>query len=349
MTPGWVILHGGALGDLVLTLQLALRLARGRADGRLHVISRTDPGELSACRPSITRQSADGMGLHWLYSENDAPAPAKLEELLRGARVLSALGDARSRPHERLLALRPACGYSFDPRPRPGLSRHITQQWLTDLESQGLLIPKCIHQRPTQHGLGVPDELRARGRAVLEIALADGSQRTAVWASEAAGNAAHEAAGSGSPVGGCVLIHPGSGGRDKCWPLPNFLAVGRGLQQSGSPVCFLVGPVELERREPAELRSISDSFPVLRNPPPADLVAALSAARVLVANDSGPAHLAALVGTATVTIFGPSEPAIWRPLGPNALTVSGDPQHHATDWNLDPLRIANLVSEAYLA
>ncbi|MBP9024656.1 MAG: hypothetical protein KBH81_00750 [Phycisphaerae bacterium] len=313
MIDGWIILHGGALGDLALTLQLALRLPRVGQEGRVHVVSRTDFGELSACCPSITRQCADVLGLHWLYSENGAPRPAGLDELIRGAHVLSALGDARGRVHQRLLALEPARLYSFDPRPRPNLNRHITQQWATDLEAQGLLIPKCIHQHPGRRGLGVPNELRQRGAALLTAAGA---------------------------AGRCVLIHPGSGGREKCWPWENFLAVGRALQRAGSEVCFVLGPVELERQEAANLRAVCDNFPVLHCPPPGDLVAALTAARALIGNDSGPAHLAALLGSPTITIFGPSSPVLWHPLGPEAVTITGDPQHHPADWNIDPIRVA---------
>ncbi|MGH7925902.1 MAG: glycosyltransferase family 9 protein, partial [Candidatus Binatus sp.] len=38
-------------------------------------------------------------------------------------------------------------------------------------------------------------------------------------------------------------------------------------------------------------------------------------ASAFVGNDSGVSHLAAAVGTSGVAIFGPTEPARWRPLG----------------------------------
>ena len=43
-------------------------------------------------------------------------------------------------------------------------------------------------------------------------------------------------------------------------------------------------------------------------------IARLAAA--FVGNDSGVSHLAAAVGTPGVVIFGPTDPARWRPLGP---------------------------------
>jgi ADP-heptose:LPS heptosyltransferase len=40
-----------------------------------------------------------------------------------------------------------------------------------------------------------------------------------------------------------------------------------------------------------------------------------------VGNDSGVTHLAAAVGTRTVALFGPTDPAIWRPLGEHVIVV----------------------------
>lgn len=316
MPRDWLILHAGALGDLVLTIQLALRLPRGGAGAGLHLVSRTHPGDLSTCQPAIRRQSADGLGLHWLYAEHDDPPPEALRRAVQDARVLSALGNADSIVHRRLESLQPAGLFSFDPRPRAGLQRHITQQWQTDLENQGLLVPKCVHQRPTQRHLGVPESMRSRGRDVL--------QRIGSNADSA-------------------LIHPGSGGRAKCWPLASFLAVGQQMRERGVGVCFLVGPVELEYWPAADVAAIERQFPILKLPRPDDLAAALAAVRAVIANDSGPAHLAALLGTPTVTIFGPTSPALWRPLGPGARILAGDPGSHPDDWGIDPQRVVALA------
>ena len=307
MSADWLILHGGALGDLVLTVQLALRLPQVGRDGRLNIVSRSHPGDLAACRPRIERRSADGLGLHWLYADHAGPPPDGLRNALCGARVLSALGAAESVVHRRLAALEPKCVYSFDPRPRDEHVGHITQQWQTDLEAQGLLVPKCIHQRPNQRTLGVPDVLRRRGKEVLR--------------------------GVGSDAD-CVLIHPGSGGREKCWPLARFVTVARELTRRDARVCFLIGPVEIEWWAEADLAVLAREFPVLRLPAPDALAAALTAVKVLIANDSGPAHLAALLGAPTLTLFGPTDAARWRPLGRDARVFSGDPRAFADHWGI---------------
>jgi hypothetical protein len=336
----WLILHGGALGDLVLTIQLALRLPGVGDANRLSLVSRTDPGDLSACRPGIDRRSPEVLGLHWLYAEHDCPPPAALRELIRGTRVLSALGDVDSAVHRRLEWLEPAARFSFDPRPRPDLRRHITQQWQSDLESQGLLIPKCVHQQPERRGLGVPEELRARGREIVHWLCVKSAGETSRKSPVRQPDERLELAPTGP---GPVLIHPGSGGREKCWPLANFMTVARQIEQRGGALCFLIGPVELEWWPAASLAAIEREFPVLRLPKPGVLSAALAGAGAVIANDSGPAHLAALLGTRTIVIFGPTAPAVWRPLGRDVQVVSGDPAGSPGDWGIDPHEVAALA------
>jgi len=50
-----------------------------------------------------------------------------------------------------------------------------------------------------------------------------------------------------------------------------------------------------------------------------------------VANDSGPAHLGAIVGVPTLTLFGPaSDPNVWQPLGPRVLALREQPLEKLT-------------------
>lgn len=55
-----------------------------------------------------------------------------------------------------------------------------------------------------------------------------------------------------------------------------------------------------------------------------ELAAALSASDLLVANDSGPAHIAAALGLPTITLFGPTKPEWFRPFGPGHHVVIRD-------------------------
>lgn len=118
---------------------------------------------------------------------------------------------------------------------------------------------------------------------------------------------------------GPVVVHPGSGGSLKCWPAPRFAAVLDWLHSRRVPALVLWGPAEHARS--AEL----DRFlPRRRLSPagPVELAEALAGARLYVGNDSGPGHLAAAVGTPTISLFGPTDPRVWRPLGPRARVIT---------------------------
>lgn len=334
MRAAWTILHGGALGDLVLTLQLALRLPSDPDPAApLRVISRVDCGDLSTCTPAIQRRSSDGLGLHWLYGEHDESPPPALRAAVAGCRVLSALGGPHTLAHQRLLDLSPAVLYGIDPRPRAGVERHITQQWQTQIEQQGLLLPKCVHQRPAARGLGVPESLRTRGRVLLAAAQPPAMATQPARAASEAAAAPH------------VVLHPGSGGVAKCWPLANLVALARQVHAAGAVPVFVLGPVEAERWTVDALLRLQAEFRVVYTPAPDDLVAMLAGAAAFVGNDAGPAHLAALLGTPTTVLFGPTAPGIWRPLGARVQVLVGNPEQVA-DWGLNGVAVAESLLAA---
>ena len=112
------------------------------------------------------------------------------------------------------------------------------------------------------------------------------------------------------------LIHPGSGSPQKNWPLSHFQALAQELEQAGKDVEWLWGPAEMEhlpaRVTNAPLRSLSE------------LACHIHSAGLYIGNDSGITHLAAVLGIPTVAIFGPSNPARWRPIGPQTAVLKGE-------------------------
>lgn len=94
----------------------------------------------------------------------------------------------------------------------------------------------------------------------------------------------------------------------KQWPADRFASLAREWKnQTGGDAVGIVGPGEekLKRTVP-ELHFLPKM--ALR-----DLAACLSQVSGFVGNDSGPRHLAAAVGTPTVTLFGPEDPYEWHP------------------------------------
>ena len=107
-----------------------------------------------------------------------------------------------------------------------------------------------------------------------------------------------------------VLLFPGSGSRHKNWPAENFAALASAL---APPLRALVvlGPAEGAIEPLFVARGIAG----LRDQPLGTIAGLARLAAGFVGNDSGVSHLAAAAGAPGVSIFGPTDPDRWRPLG----------------------------------
>lgn len=123
-----------------------------------------------------------------------------------------------------------------------------------------------------------------------------------------------------SPASGPdLLLLPGSGGLKKCWPAEGFRALGEALKARGFSIAVALGPDELERGPGPERFG---GLPVLEGPSLAELAALCAGARLVVGNDAGTTHLAAAAGATALALFGPTDPARWRPLGPRVTVLN---------------------------
>jgi heptosyltransferase-3 len=117
-----------------------------------------------------------------------------------------------------------------------------------------------------------------------------------------------------------VAIHPGSGGARKCWPVERFVEVIKCLWQRQQPVLLLAGPADAKRLQAIKhllpAPHTPDLFTILENAPLLEVAWQLGKCACYLGNDSGITHLAGLLGLPTIALFGPSDPAIWRPPGP---------------------------------
>jgi ADP-heptose:LPS heptosyltransferase len=64
-------------------------------------------------------------------------------------------------------------------------------------------------------------------------------------------------------------------------------------------------------------------FKILTFAPLLEVAHHLQQCRCYLGNDSGITHLAAMLGVPTVAIFGPTDPKIWRPMGPFVKVIQG--------------------------
>jgi ADP-heptose:LPS heptosyltransferase len=112
-----------------------------------------------------------------------------------------------------------------------------------------------------------------------------------------------------------VVVHPGATAPARTWPAEHHAALVQALLDSGRHVVVTGGP-----GEEALTAAVSGGDPRVRDLGGritfAELADVISAADVLVAGNTGPAHLAAAVGTPVVSLFAPVVPAQrWRPWG----------------------------------
>jgi heptosyltransferase-2 len=136
-----------------------------------------------------------------------------------------------------------------------------------------------------------PEEARAAARRLLE---------------------AHRVAPESRPI----FLAPGAAfGPTKRWSAERFAFLADALMDEGRSCVIAVGPSDLELGRLVARRA-RHRIPVLGSDLDAGQLAALfRLGGLLVGNDSGPAHVAAAVGTPTLIFFGPTDPGRTRPEG----------------------------------
>ena len=121
-----------------------------------------------------------------------------------------------------------------------------------------------------------------------------------------------------------VVLNPGGGWPSKLWPPESFGAVARGLRDRGFKALVTWGPGEerlADRVVAASDGAAERCFPTTL----LELGALFRKARLVVAGDTGPLHLACALGTPVVGIYGPTEPARNGPFSPQDVVVRRTP------------------------
>lgn len=229
----------------------------------------------------------------------------------RGDAALLFTNSLGSALHMRLAGLR-ARGYATDGRgllltqalPRPA-------RWATDMHTVeyyfelahrafGLDLPPV----PENLRLRISDAARARAGALLATAAV-----------------------SSAHVVLCPVAVGKHRGQVKAWT--EFDRLCRALQARDMRVVAMPGPGEYE--------AVRAAVPGATLLPPSDVgtfAALLEASRLVVANDSGPGHIAAAVGAPLVSVFGVTDPLKTRPWGPRVHVVgsgAGWPSYEAVE------------------
>jgi lipopolysaccharide heptosyltransferase I len=158
-----------------------------------------------------------------------------------------------------------------------------------------------------------------------------------------------QAADGGSPF---ALLNPGAAWPNKRWPPERFGEVAAFLREvRGIRSVVLWGPGD-EGLAGAVVRASSGAAKAAPPTAIADLLALARAAALCVSGDTGPAHLAAAVGTPVVGIFGPTDPERNGPWAPDDVVVTRfgacrchyKRQCRNTQWCLDDVTVAEVTA-----
>jgi len=273
-----VVVRGGALGDLILTLPALAALRRAFPQAHITLIG-SAPGRLL----TLGRGYADAfwpLDADWLGGLFDPagrqppaldPRPDLAIVWLRtpepAIRYFTALGV------EHLLAA--------DPLPPEDSPLHVADHLLATLAPLGLPAVDPVPQIP------LTDQERVAA--------------TALWRR------------LGLSPEQTIAVHPGSGSRFKNWPAERFAVLVERLLAAGWNVVLVAGPADTAPL--ATLQAAGLGVPVLQDQPLLVLGAFLARCRAFIGHDSGVTHLAAAVGAPTLALFGPTAPWRWAPRG----------------------------------
>lgn len=126
-----------------------------------------------------------------------------------------------------------------------------------------------------------------------------------------------------------IAVHPGSGQEHKCWPAKSFSELIDNLLRLQYPILLLAGPTDVDTlklvRKHLRTSPLAAMLTLLNNVPLLEVSEQLKGCGGYVGNDSGMTHLAALVGVPTLALFGSTDPAFWRPLGPYVEIIREQP------------------------
>ena len=291
------IFRSGAIGDFVLTLPAVNALRAAYPRSCLRLIGNPSILRLAPANEIVDINSAEVAGLY----NPVGPVPDRTRALFSDVHLLFAYAvDPDRSLQSRLTEIVNGRAIVYCPRPKPGV--HIVEHLLTPLRRIGIPASDPMPRiRPAV------DELAHAGEILKKLRLS-------------------------SPL---VAVHPGSGGREKCWPLASYFKLSHGLATRGAGVITVCGPVE---------RDIADKLPAhLPCLAPRDLrslAALLHGVDLFIGNDSGPGHIAAAVGTPTLTLFGPTDPGTWAPRHPLARILK------APDGRLPELPVDSVLNAA---
>jgi heptosyltransferase I len=296
LSPKFLIVRLGALGDIVHALPVAAALRERYADARIDWLVDSHHTAIVDLVPVISRRTAvdsrralDGLRTIGMLRRERYDVAIDLQGLVKSAAFARLSGAARVIGFDRQHVRERAASFFYTDRGHPGDAAHVIDQNLS------LLAPLGLTDRARRFPIAVP------ASAALEPVAArvarDGLQ-------------------------GFALVNPGAGWPNKRWPLDRFGQVAAWIASAhGLLPVVLWGPEEQDVAARIVNRSRNTAI-LAPKTGVGDLLALSRGARLMVSGDTGPLHLAAAVATPIVALFGPTDPARNGPWDADDISLS---------------------------
>jgi len=315
--PRILIVRVSAIGDVICALPVASALKRRFPDAHITWLVETTSADLLQHHPHVDRVCVlprrgirRAWKLPWTVPSAVLDILRRLRRCREGGRfdlVLDLQGNTKSGIFTGLSRGRIRVGHDgrfrkewsnalftnvrVHPVPESEPTLHRVERDLGMLRAVG--IPARFEPVP----LALPDAVRSRARDFV----------------------------AGLPGSGpVVVLHPGTSafGAFKRWDPTRYAELGDRLsRERDARIVISWGPDEedLARSVSGRMSAGATLFP-----PPEGLLflaAVFAEVDLVIGADSGPMHLAALMDTPTLTLFGPKDPAIFQPMGDRARAV----------------------------
>jgi heptosyltransferase-2 len=303
-----LVIRGGAVGDLVVTLPALRALRQAFPQAVLTLLGHTTRASLAHHRDyADCIIDMERWELYRLFQLHPTLSEAMTAFFSSFALILSYMPTPDETFAHNLQRVCPGSVHTW--RPHPPAEVHITEHLLQPVQR---LAPGAYHVCPQLHLTPETEEAAAR-----------------FWQA------------TGLPARGVIAFHPGSGGASKLWPMPGWRQVMRWAAAQGIPGLLIRGPAEQDTTPDLPHWPCADQMPL------PVLAALLARCQVVVSHDSGIAHLAAAVGATTLALFGPTSPFIWGPRSPQVCVLWPQPAGPLTLERLQPEVVLQTLNALY--
>jgi len=293
MNRNIVILHPGALGDVLLAVPAMRKLAVRFSGHTIVLIARAPVSRLLVeCRVIDEWISIESQVCVGLFTRFGCPSMELQSRLERCDAAVAWAEDADGSLANVLGEFGIPHVWIQSPFSSALNARHQRDRFLETVGETGT-------DALENDGLHIPDHLLEKGRFSLK-------ERGI------------------SPDHSLVLVHPGSGSIHKCLGSEKLAGIVQQLQQRGMSPVLLERPADQDAAE-GVLKLLSKKPPVLRDLDLSLLAGILAHAELYLGHDSGLTHLAALLGVRTIAVFGPTDDHRWAPHGNQVAIVRGAP------------------------